>query len=186
MKRAYVVTGPEGAGNRMLAAILVAGGCHGTGSTDSPYNRALPQGESPAVIIRSLPHGGSWPDLASCFAELIAGGYQVTALLTAREPTALFRSQVAAGHQATERDAEDATDQAYRLFFASLHGQDVDWLLVPYEGLVLNPGLAIPALLERLGLDPDVPTNIVRVDHGRRVIVDQNAKHYQRGVACPA
>lgn len=181
-KRAFLVTGPESSGNRMMAAILSAAGCRGSGSTDSPYNDQLPAGESPVVIIRSFPHGGRWPNLRELIAQLQSCGYEVTVLVTARGPVALERSQVAAGHQVDGDGARQAIAEAYGRIFPALFASGTRWMLVPYEALVLNPDTAVPELLELLGLNPDFGGH-VRVDHQLGPITDQNRKHYRVRIA---
>lgn len=175
---AFLVTGPESAGNRLLAAILTRAGCHGTGAHDSPYTDRLPaDGEDPVVLIRSMPHGGSWPDLGWSVQALRTRGYHVTMLITVREPVAHIRSQVARGHSRTEAAARIDTMSAYqRIFRAILElPQRPAFRLVPYEGFVLHPE-AIGPFVRELGLD--WKAGPVTVERQSREVTDENAKHY--------
>jgi LPS sulfotransferase NodH len=182
MKRAYLVTGPESAGNRLLAGILAGAGCHGTGSTDSVYTDTLPDGSvSPVVVIRSQPHGDIWPETDDTLDGLMQADYEVTVLVTTRAAVPLERSQVAQGHAPTEELARVAISRAYDDIFAAIIGVELDWLLVPYESLVMDPEVAIPALLERLGLDP-AWSGTVEVDRTVAEISDANRKHYTEAV----
>src|SRR3546814_19324561 len=71
-KRCFLVVGPESAGNRLAAAVLVRAGCVGHASTVQVWDRTLPEGETPAVVIRSFPHGDDWPDLGALLSTLHA------------------------------------------------------------------------------------------------------------------
>lgn len=178
MKRAFLVTGPESAGNRLLAAVLSAAGCVGEGSTASRFNERLPFDEDPAVVIRSMPHGGDWYPVEMLLSTLRRRGYEVTVLVTTRDPVALARSQVANGHQPSEDDAHVAVCRAYDEIFDGLrHSQEISHL-VPYESVTSEDPNAIPALLELLGLRP-VGLASVEVDGLPRPIENQNAKHYE-------
>ena len=127
-KRAYLVTGPESAGNRMVAAILSEAGCYGEGSTSWAWNRwELPDGTvEPVVVIRSQPHGNQgdarrgFVSVFETVALLVAAGYETTVLVTHRDPVALTRSQVARGHVQDELEAVDNVRDAYLTIYGEL------------------------------------------------------------------
>src|SRR3546814_10009736 len=91
-KRCFLVVGPESAGNRLAAAVLVRAGCVGHASTDQVWDQTLPEGETPAVVIRSFPHGDDWPDLGALLSTLHARGYVVTVLIRSEEHTSELQS----------------------------------------------------------------------------------------------
>lgn len=181
MKRCYLVCGPEGAGNRLLASILVRAGCHGEGATSQPYADRLPDGEEPVVVIRSLPHGGEWPDMAGEVRTLHGRGYLITLLVTARDPFALARSQISDGHAESERAVLARAAAGYRKLFSALPS-DLLPVVVPYEALVLGGEAAASSLLTMLGLpsDREGPLTVEGVE--RDGITNENAKHYAEAV----
>ena len=181
MTTCYLVVGPESAGNRMLAACLIAAGGRGeaTARGDGGYNNCLPEGEDRAVVIRSFPHGGEWPSLDRILDQLLAHYDQVTVLVTVRHPVALWRSQANRGHVASTPEAHDNSRQAYVLIMAALGrrwGMDgVEWLLVPYESLADG---GAEALMGQLGLSAMGLGGLVEVE-GRLVpLENRNRRHF--------
>lgn len=174
-KRAFVVAGPEASGNRLVTAILVRAGCIGSGSTDGRLQHDLPVTEDPAVLIRHH----LTPEL---FGELAVRGYSTTVVVCVRDPGALHRSQVQAGHHETLELAQSETDACLRRAFAAVP-PEVSIHVMPYEALVLHREAAARRLVEQLGLDP-ARRGPLLID-GRQVcgIIDGNAKHY--GVTVP-
>lgn len=181
-RRAFLVCGPESAGNRTLAALLVSAGCIGDASTAQPYDGTRwPAGESPVVLIRSVPHGEQWPDLGVVCTELEGRGYEVTALVPARDAFCMAVSQVERGHQRSREEALAVAGQAYRRIFGTLPA-DVRTIVVTYESLVLHGPRAAIALLREIGLGP--PVAPLRIDgQPAQGLIDRNACRY--GVARP-
>lgn len=176
-RRAYLVVGPESAGNRIVAALLARAGCTGEGSTFGRYQSELPDGESPVVLIRSLPHGEVWPSLESLVVGLRERGYSTTVVVVSREPTALARSQVARGLAVDERSALQVAHLAYADAVASCSGL-VEWYLVSVEALALSRE-AVAAFLNLLGLPGVTEGELLwegRVQDGS--VRDENLKHY--------
>lgn len=174
MKQCFLVVGPESSGNRLLAGILIRAGCIGDASTEQVWDRILPENKTPAVVIRSFPHGDIWPDLTEIHGQLVRNGYIVTTLITVRNPIAAFRSQMKAGHVANIASARNSIEEAYRRIFRSVRSP---FYLVPYSALTGEPDGFLTAFLEEIGLPPIV-TGPVVVDGFERNIVNQNAKHY--------
>lgn len=179
MTTCYLIVGPESAGNRVLAACLIAGGAQGdtTARTAAPGSSELPEGEDRAVVIRSFPHGGEWPDMDLLLFRLMRCYDLVTVLVTVRHPVALWRSQVARGHVGTTAEAHDHSRHAWVRIFAALGrawGRDgLEWLVVPYESLADGA----EALLGQLGLVADL--SLVEVE-GRAVpLENRNPKHFR-------
>jgi hypothetical protein len=147
----FLVVGPESAGNRLLAALLVSAGCHGDGSTAQRWDPGLPTGISPAVVIRSFPHGGQWIDLRHVYDGLRIAGYKrVVTLVTVRHPVAMARSQVRRGHAHHIKDAEVRIERAYLRIVPRIQSP---FLLVPYEALVAGEASRRELLLS-MGLTP--------------------------------
>ena len=168
------MTGPESAGNRLLAAVLIRAGCAGQASTAQAWDRTLPNGESPAVVIRSMPHGRARPNISRIWARLQSRGYQATVLVTARHPAALGASMAARGHAASERKATEKARAAYRRIFATMGA--APFYVVPYETLVGGPE-PVRALLRLLGLPP-VTDGPVTIDLETHPIADRNPVHF--------
>lgn len=174
--RCFLVVGPERSGNRLVASILVAGGCQGEGATFQPFRRLLPTTEDPAVMIRSLPHGTRWPNLGAIHRKLRARGYDVTVIAVCRDMACTVGSQVASG--VASELAEANIQRAYRDVFRFAGRAAVDLVVVPYESLVLHPVGAPAALLRRLGLGP-VKLDAVTVEGLLGPISDRNAQYYE-------
>lgn len=113
-KRCFYITGPEGAGHRVLAALLIEGGCIGDASTNQRWSQTLPTTENPAVVIRSLPHGGEMPDIKTDLVNLSNRGYQTTLLIPVRGPVALCKAQVHGKHTDSEADARVRVQRAWQ------------------------------------------------------------------------
>jgi hypothetical protein len=168
---AYIVSGVNSSGNRLLASILVRSGCAGEGSTRQPMRvDQLPPPERPIVIIK---HGA----LTGWIRALRRLGYDhIVVIIPVREPIANCASMVARGHL---QDFEDAYH--HRLVAISRNiiealAQRVDVELITYEGLS-EPFLE--KWLPRIGL-PYVPGHLSlpgQIAPGE--ICNQNAKHYQ-------
>ncbi len=181
MTRCYLIVGPESAGNRVLCATLIAGGCHGAASGSlalNPYLDRLPTGESPVAVLRSFPHGGEWPDLRWVIEQLRPKYDRVTVLVTVRHPVAIERSQVLGDHVDHATRARDNIASAYRRILGALSTalfRDVDWMLVPYESLADGAD----ALLEFLDLEP-LADGLVEVEGELVELGNRNAQHFRR------
>ena len=171
-RRAYLVLGPESSGTRLMTRILIAGGCTGDDGHAQRWDAKLPEGVSPIVWRRSVPHGGYWPDVERCIAALKVRGYQVTVVVTMRDWWAVIRSQVAVGHVESEEQALTNLRNAYRLIFSGLLAHPVDYVVVGYEGLAQRSETVLAWLSKRLGL-----ARVADV-----VIYNGNAKHTEEAV----
>lgn len=184
MKRCFLVVGPESAGNRLLAGVLIRAGCHGRASTHQEWDQALPEDETPAVVIRSFPHGGRWPELPGILQTLSDRGYQTTVLVTVRHPVALTESQVARGHARRVEESMDLVRKAYRRIFADLSGHPrLRSFLVPYEAVCEGGGAE--SLCIALGLSSS-DVNHVMVDGIAQPVASRNARRYwpEEGLLC--
>jgi len=166
--RAFLVTGPESSGTRLMTRLLIKNGFLGdAGHVQRWDNLVFPEPERPIVFRRSMPHGGQWPVLRDVIGVLQRKGYDVHVVVMAREWWAMTRSQVKAGHVPNEQVALHHIRQAYALIMAAVQTTGVTWYMVPYEALVLHPE-AQHHILGVLGLEV--------VDSG--YIYDGNAKWY--------
>ena len=177
-KRCFLVVGPESSGNRLLASLLVRAGCKGKGATFQPFDKTLPNEESPVVVIRSFPHGDVWLDLEKIIAKLLTRGYNVVVLVTVRNAVAVIGSQIKRGHSLTEDLAEYQNNRAYAHIYNSLMNYGVHSFTIPYESIILHPEESVKALLKLLRL-PQVTKGRVQVEGISRDIEDQNLKHYK-------
>ena len=181
MTTCYLVVGPESAGNRVLAACLIAGGGQGeaTAGGGCGYNDHLPEGEDRAVVIRSFPHGGKWPSLDRILGRLLAHYDLVTVLVTARHPLALWGSQVARDHVTSAAGAHDNSRYAYVVIMAALGRRwglsGLEWLLVPYESLADG---GAEALLGQLGLSALGLDGLVEVEGELVPLENRNRRHF--------
>ena len=175
MKRCFLIVGPESSGNRLLGAILTRAGCAGRASTDQRWDRTLPVKATPAMIIRSFPHGEDWPDLSEIYCTLEERGYQVTTLVTVRHPAATIGSQVQSGLAGSDQEACDQIAEAYQQIFQQISRP---FHLVPYEAITYGPPAALRALLTAIGLAP-VTAGPLIIDGQERDLEDGNAKHFR-------
>lgn len=176
--RCFLIVGPERSGNRLVASILVAAGCHGAGATFQPFGQSLPTKEDPAVVIRSLPHGNRWPNLSAIRWELLDRGYEMILVIACRDMGCTLQSQVASGTDPSTALAN--IKRAYRTLFHFAGRRDVASVVVPYESLVLHPVGAPAALLARLGL-PQIKLGPVTVEGVVGRIANRNAQYYEFG-----
>lgn len=175
-RRAFVVVGPESAGNRMCTAILVEAGCMGQASVLAPLNHGLPEnGQSPVVLTRSYPHGGDDPDIFALRGDLQALGYQVHVIVVVRDMAACEASQVQRQHQRSLTLARLSIQNALGLIFSQLHLAGVPFYVTTYEALANHAG-ARDAMLEALGL-PGIGSHVT-VEGRRELLEDRNGKHY--------
>ena len=151
--RAYLVLGPESSGTRMMTRLLLASGCIGDGDHAQRWDEQLPDGETPIVWRRSLPHGGEWPSLDLMTHKLRKHGYAVFAVVMTRDWTAVARSQMEHWNHSWE-SALDNLRTAYPYIFASLLKFQVPYVMVSYESLVQYGPQSLEDLLASIGLTP--------------------------------
>ncbi len=150
---AYLVLGPESSGTRMMTRLLLAAGCIGDGGHEQRWDERLPDGETPIVWRRSLPHGGDWPSIDLMTHRLRERGHRVHGVVMARDWTAVVRSQREHwGH--TWETALDNLRTAYPYIFASLLKFQVPYVMVSYESLVQHGPQSLNDLLGSIGLTP--------------------------------
>ena len=94
-KVAYIISGPESSGNRLLAGILVRSGCAGEGSHNQPHQPAdIPSPDKHFVLIK---HTGN--EIRKWSPILKDRGYKyITVIVIIREPIANVSSMVARKH----------------------------------------------------------------------------------------
>lgn len=133
---AVLVVGPESTGTRLVTEVMVRAGCHGSAEHQQPWDVQPPDGVSPVVWRRSVPHAQAWPDLEAMVAALTDRGYAVRAVVTCRAWWPTVHSQVAAGHVRSVSEAVEHLRVAYPFIFRQLAA--TPYQVVPYEALVLH------------------------------------------------
>lgn len=139
--RAFLVCGPESSGNCYLTRLLCEAGCAGRGAGEQPFDGpgcsvVVPEPRPPLVaVVRSFPHGGTWPDLASQVQQLRDQGYRVMVLVTVRDQHSQFLSQLRAGHADSWPEYTSRYVRAYRDIFSGVLASGAAFLLVPYACL---------------------------------------------------
>lgn len=147
------VVGPEASGTRLFTEILVASGYAGSPEHTQPWDRSLPEFETvgPAVLRRSFPHRQQWPTIGPTSCDLEGNGYfDQHVFVMVRDMACLARSQVAAGHVRSEREALRNIRRAYQSIFLSLG--NMEFTVVPYESLLLHRETALLALSSVCGV----------------------------------
>lgn len=173
---AFIVSGPESSGNRLIAALLVRGGCQGKGSTDQRYweegNPSPDRG--PLVAVAHDPKKAA-DKLKSC-------GFDVRLIVCVRDPFAQKLSMIRRGHAGDIEEAERKTAQQWwwiaeqMTLFARHPGR---LLVIPYEALILHPFAVREKLLRWCGLDVSTATATFEWnDEIHSIIYDANAAYH--------
>lgn len=150
-RSAYIAVGPESSGTRLLAEILIAGGCHGEATHEQRFDRKIPDGLSPIVWRRSIPHENRDLNLSRMVSRL--GSYLVTVVVIVRNFSATEVAQVDQRlHVHNAGLAQDRMTRGLLSLFRQIARLGLDYTLITYESLILHPELAQRALWKRLGL----------------------------------
>lgn len=172
MKTAYLVTGPESSGNRMLLSILLQAGCvDHTKQAEPDWKNLIPNTNGPIALMRSMPHAKDWYSLGGLTDLLKSFGYSVKIIIPVRDWTSVCKSQVAIQYASDEVTAKAKIDRAYKHLFNAITANSLDYLLVSYESFVLNTQAATGSLLNWCGLS--FPASLP-------VIYNGNTKHWEQ------
>lgn len=168
MKRAFLVSGPESSGNRLVLSLLEESGCVNlTADAEPDWNALQPEGETIA-LMRSMPHGGRWDSIWRLVRHIESFGYTTTVLVPVRDNHCVADSQAEIKYAESYEDGLARVSRAYSHVIGACVLARLDYHLVPYESLVLHPKQAGNALLVLLGMPK------VRKFHA----TDENRKHY--------
>jgi len=178
VNRCYLLCGPESAGNRLVARMLLAAGCRGRAAPRQPFDvpgdwhgfQPPSSGRGPIVWIRSFPHGHPpvWVSLDKLCLHLLNKGYSPHLIVTVRDPHCMARSQ-----RLTHRHGADWR-RAYRMIVSDIVRLELPWDLAVHESFVAGGLPAVNCFLQRLGL-----CSLERFEEIR----DENAKHHAAGAA---
>jgi hypothetical protein len=156
--KAILVVGGESTGTRLMTRILCHMGYYGDDGHEQRLDSVIPQ--YPAIVWRrSVPHARQFPPLRDMAAQLTAMGYTVSALVMSRDWYAASKSQIAAGHVASEDEAITNLRKAYPYIYEQITG--VPYRVVNYEALIQRPAA--------------VMWQVLRLPEVR----DENGKYYQ-------
>jgi hypothetical protein len=151
-----------------MTQMLIAAGCIGDGDHEQRWDDTMPDGSSPVVWRRSVPHGGEWPPLDLMICRLRERGYKVYAVVCSRDWTATARSQ--AEHWEYPFDAAlDNLRTAYPYIMSALLKFQVPYIMVSYESVTEYGPNVLATLLEEIGLT--VPDFEVRDENRKRLEV---------------
>ncbi len=172
-KVAYIVSGPESSGNRLLAGILVRSGCAGEGSHKQPHRpNDIPEPNKHFVLIK---HTGD--EVKKWTSILKSKGYKyITVIVVIREPIANVASMVSRQHcKFYPTIYENRTEKIIGTLEAAKEVAD-HIEIITYEGIT-EPFLK--QWLPMIGL-PYVPGPIRLPGQGIfQEITVQNSKHYK-------
>lgn len=158
MRHAYLVTGAESSGTRMMCRALDAAGAawineHGPHDTDR-----LGWGNWPdrVTVHRSVPHAERWPNLAETIRGGHAAGYEITSVVMFRNPWHTARSQVKHQHVRTLAQAFLNMPAAYAHILSQLDVIALSQFGAPavpvlYRSLIADADYRA-GLFDRLGL----------------------------------
>lgn len=134
--KAILVTGGESTGTRLMTRILCHMGFYGDDGHEQRLDSVIPQ--YPAIVWRrSVPHARQFPPLAEMAGQLSSMGYEVSALVMTRDWYAASKSQISAGHVASEDEAVINLRKAYHHICEQLNG--IPFQMVSYEALIQRP-----------------------------------------------
>tara|TARA_Y100000310_G_scaffold343421_1_gene450969 strand:+ start:8078 stop:8605 length:528 start_codon:yes stop_codon:yes gene_type:complete len=171
--KAYIVSGPESSGNRLVASILVRSGCLGEGSTAQP--RAIddiPEATADQPFVMIAHHG-----LPIWIRRLRHRGYRdIKVIVIVREPIANVVSMVNRGHvKDHERGHKIRTATIAESIGDSLRA-GAELHITTYEGLNED---ALRQWLPMIGLNYVGGPLELTGQVSRNWITNENAKHYE-------
>ena len=170
MKRAFLVYGPESAGNRLMTRILVACGCYGDGEHHQRLNFDPPPSNATDIAwFRSVPYAQRWPDLIEHIDQVMRYDYVPYALVMNRDTNAVAQSQIKVGHSKDLTAAYRSIEAAYKVIFHAINHHNIHYVMVSYESLFLRQSAYLGWLLDHIGLRLQVPVERV---------IDANEKYY--------
>lgn len=169
-ERAFLVLGPESSGTRLVAEILIAGGCVGDSGHEQRFDEQSFGELDPIVWRRSEPHFVERESLDLGALLRRCEGRDVIAVVTTRDPIAVASSLVAKGAASSVADGVRSTSDAHARILTQIAAWDVRFVTVSYESLVLEPVASQRALWALLGLPGGSPV----------AIRDENSKYYRR------
>lgn len=172
MKRAFLISGPESSGNRILASLLVRSGVEGAGSTNQVYTRNKLPTDSPLAL--TIIHA----NIREPILTLRERGYEVTVLVLFRDPVACEQSMVTRGHRDSLGAAHRRVLEAYTDVFMQLTELGCPFRIVSYDYLVTYPKEVYARLAKDLGLPVVMKGPIFWDDQPYDTIVDANAQYY--------
>jgi len=158
LKKAFIVVGPESSGTRLMTKILIGGGCRGSAKHEQPFDTKSFKGQSPIVWRRSVPHRGKGLDLFNMIHKLEE--YKIIVVVIVRDWYATELSQVANKHVDSIEDAKRNIKVALKEIFGQIIELRLDFILVPYESLILHPKKVQEDLLKRFELRTGIIQNI--------------------------
>lgn len=172
-KVAYIISGPESSGNRLLAGILVRSGCAGEGSHNQPH--CLNDISEPDKHFVLIKHTGE--EIRKWTPILKERGYRyVTVIVIIREPIANVASMVSREHCKFHPSIYKNRTQKIieTLEVAKEVADQIE--IITYEGITEQ---FLKQWLPMIGL-PYVPGPINLPGQGIfQEIIVQNAKHYK-------
>jgi hypothetical protein len=194
MKRAYLVLGAESSGTRMLTGLLIDGGCKGSDEDKQPFDDWKFGDQDPIVWRRSYPwtEHHLWPNVElDLLKPLRKHGYDVArALVITRDWFTLARSQASAErhHVATQQDAIENMQFAYREIFTQLAALCLPYLIVTYESLTVYGERTARPLLAELGLEDQATLKQLRKEtcDNRYVPTDSPSYRWEGSSSVPA
>lgn len=162
MKKAFIVLGAESSGTRLMVKVLINGGCKGTSDHFQDFDHQPIKGDY-IVWRRSVPHNHQDVYLDEMLRRL--SEYEITIIVMVRNWDALEKSQIAAPHVSCLAEAQYNIPKAYKSIFEQLIKLELDYILIPYESLILNPVLVQQKIYERFGLSGEPVLPITNENH---------------------
>ena len=152
-----------------MTKLLIEGGCFGDWGHGQRLDSMILR-KAPDLIVwrRSLPHARQWPPFCDILREINGAGYEAMVIVMVRERKAMAASQKLRGHIMTIAQGYSNIRTAYDLIFGALISVKVDdWILMPFESLMMHGGVLLPKQFDDWGLPAP-----------RTTITDANLKHY--------
>ncbi len=152
MKKAFLVTGPEGSGTMMMSRALSLSGVQevlrGIHTYNTNYEHLITGFPSLVWLHRSLPSAGIWSDLTYAKCSFEKHGYEIIPIFMTREPNATYLSQKRRDNIRQRDKSEKNMIKAFNLVCASAN----NFTHVPYEAFVSSEGFRRWLFTEKFGL----------------------------------
>lgn len=141
-RRAVFIAGCESSGTRMMTRYFIAAGFDGEGGHSQKFDNLNFMGREPHIVFRrSIPHGGSWPDIEAIYHSLTHGAYKIYPIFTWRDPSFMAISQVKAGHTHSKTSALERITRALREADMHYENLGITPRTIIYEDWISRPEL---------------------------------------------
>jgi hypothetical protein len=167
-KRAFLVIGAESTGTRLATKILMENGCVGDNTHHQPFDKKPGEIQKHHLVVwrRSFPHNEVFPNIKGLVNLL--KGFRVTVVVTIRDWYTTSKSNVRVSRAHNLDDAYARVGDAYLRIFQQIIDNNLHYVMLNYDSLVLEPENTQKTFLANLRLPFKTLVEIT----------NENRKHY--------